>query len=402
MTAVWSDSFVEEGNLAVAISTLRKILGDDEGEHKYIETVARRGYRFVGDVKEVALTKAHLPVTAVSVRLSEEAQVALPRPDMQSSKAQKLYVEGRYFWNKRTEEGLRRSIEYFQQAIAEDADFALAYAGLADSYVLLDAFGVEPAFRAHPVAKAAALRALQLNDSLAEPHTSLAMACFYYEWNWSKAEEEFERAIALNPSYVLAHSWYALYLAAVGRCEEALKQVLWAQELDPVSLELNTVVGRILYLGRQYEPSINAYRRVIDLDPHYARAHTRLGMTYAAQGVFEEAVREFKESQRLLGSDAHVAGLLGYAEALAGNIRRGRKLLEELSQHQRLRRHFVPAVSLALINIGLGERDRALDHLEKAYADRSSDLAYVKAEPFLDPVRSEERFSALLRQMRLD
>lgn len=571
MQTIWPDSFVEEGNVSVTIHMLRKALGDDGSECKYIETVAKRGYRFVGTVCEVVASESQLSGTAAdaSVLLPEEVarwpgssrrivlsivflaliamtvgfsvvrarrrseagakihslavlpfrswnsegtqdyfrfgladaiitklastgQIivrptsavlkygdsfpdpvavgreqrvdailvghieALPdrvrataqlvrisdgallwadtfeEPSQQifaledevagrvaqslsiqlpsetnsrvargetDSKAYQLYRAGRYFWNKRTEQGLRRSIEYFQQATTEDAQYAPAYAGLADSYVLLDSYGVEPASEAYPIAKASALKALQLDDSLAEAHASLGMVYFYYEWNWSDAAKEFTRAIALNPNYTLAHSWYALNLGAIGRNDEALDQVLRAQVLDPLSLEINTVAGRIFYLSRRYDRSIDAYRKVIDLDSHYARAHARLGMTYAAQGSFGDAIHELAEAERLSGSDPYLEGLIGYVSAKSGDTVRARRLLQELSQHSRA--HDVHAFSVALICIGLGERDQALFWLEKSYRDRSSYMVYAKTEPLLDPIRSDARFAALLHQMGL-
>jgi len=566
--AIWPNSFVEEGNLSVTIHMLRKALGDDGTDCKYIETVAKRGYRFVGGAREALASESQLPgaIVETSVSLPEVARrstsstriilgsifltlvamtvlfsvvhawkqseavvkinslavlpfrtwnsdvtqdyfklgladaiiaklastgqiivrptsavlkyadsppdllaagreqrvdavlagniealpnrvranaqllrvsdgtilwagtfeessqqvfaleddmadtvaqslsIRLPsrtntRPERRDkdSKAYQLYLEGRYFWNKRTEEGLRRSIEYFQQAITEDGLFAPAYAGLADSYVLLDSYGVEPASQAYPVAKATALRALQLDDSLAEAHASLGMVYFYYEWNWSEAAKEFKRAIALNPNYALAHSWYALNLGAMGRYDEAIDQVRRAQVLDPLSLEINTVVGRIFYLSRQYSRSVDAYRKVIDLDPQYARAHTRLGMTFAAEGAFVDAIHEFEEAQRLSGSDPYMEGLLGYAYARSGDSVRARKLLQELTQ--RSRRQDVRAFSMALILIGLGEHDQALTWLRKSYQDRSSSMAYAKTEPLLDPVRADPRFAALLHEI---
>ncbi len=522
INAVWANTFVEEGNLTVAISILRKALGDDRKKRKYIQTVEKHGYRFVGDVSKVVESKPELPAPVpgirsltvlpfrsmnsdavaeslgleltevviarltstwqiivrptraglnpdspadplavgrelkvdailagqietshdrvrvtvqfvrmidgsvqnsetfeeasenvsaladkvtqgfarmMSIRLTGGTQSRLARLRTENSQAYQLYLEGRYFWNKRTEEGLRRSIEYFQQATTEDPHYALAYTGLADSYVLLNAFGVEPASQASPIAKAAVLKALQLDDSLAEAHASLGMVHFYYEWKWAEAEQAFQRAIAIDPNYVLAHSWYALSLGATGRYEESLSQVLRAQELDPLSLEINTVFGRIFYFSRQYERSINAYSKVIDLNPYYARAHTRLGMTYAAVGAFEDAIREFEESQRLSGFDSNLVALLGYSQALSGNTRKAYKLREELTQ--RRRRHYVPAFSVALICVGLGEHDQALQYLAKSYLDHSTDMVYAKTEPLLDPVRSDPRFIALLDQMGL-
>ncbi len=568
LNAVWANSFVEEGNLAVTISTLRKALGDEGSEHKYIQTVAKHGYRFVGDVRtvlesepeppspvvaapaslpeglprrrhvlsalkigvlvlaslSVAITimrfqkpsgaqaeihslavlpfrslnsdTAHeylglgmadalitklgstgqivvRPTSAVlkyansladplaagreqrvdaildghiqafpervrvtvqlvrvadgaslwadtfeespqhifaledavaeriaqsmSIRLSGEEKMRLARRHTESIKAYQLYLRGRYFWNKRTEEGLRRSIAYFQQATTEDPEYALAYAGLADSYALLGSYGVEPALKANPSAKAAALKALQLDNSLAEAHASLGMISFYYDWNWPQAEQEFRRAIALNPNYPMAHNWYGVNLAAMGRLEEALDKVGRAEQLDPLSLIINTDVGHILYLSRRYDQAIDAFRKVIDLDPHFARAHARLGMTYTAKRVFGDAIHELKEAQRLSGHDPYVDGLLGYVQALSGSRRTARKLLQGLTD--RSRRQYVPAFSMALVCIGLGERDRALEWLEKAYQDRSTYMVYAKTDPLLDPVRSDPRFAALLHRM---
>jgi DNA-binding winged helix-turn-helix (wHTH) protein/TolB-like protein/Flp pilus assembly protein TadD len=334
---------------------------------------------------------------ALSIHLPSNADIRLKHRDI-NSKAYQLYLEGLYFWNKRTEEGLRRSIEYFQQAVTEDEQYAPAYAGLADSYVLLDAYGVEPASKAYPVAKATALKALQLDDSLAEAHASLGMVYFYYEWNWPEAAKEFKRAIALNPNYALAHSWYALNLVAMGRYDEALDQVRRAQALDPISLEINTVVGRIFYLSRKYDQSADAYRKVIDLDPHYARAHVRLGMTYAAEGNFADAIHEFEEAQRLSGPDPYLTGLLGYASARSGNRIKALKLRQQLTQSSRQKD--VRAFSIALISIGLGEGDQALVWLARSYQDRSSYMVYAKTEPLLDSVRTDPRFATLLNQMR--
>lgn len=382
MQTIWPDSFVEEGNVAVTIHALRKVLGDEGDEYKYIETVPKRGYRFIGAVNDVV----------------ETTKLPLPRRDT-DSKAYLFCLEGRHFWSKRTEKGLRRSIEYFQQAITQDAHYAPAYVGLADSYVLLNAYGVEPASQAYPVAKATALKALQLDGSCAEAHAALGMVYFYYEWNWSEADKEFKRAIELNLNYPLAHSWYALYLGAMGRYDEAFNRVRNAQLLDPLSLEINTVVGRVSYLSRQYDRSIDAYRKVIDLDPSYARAHARLGMSHAAEGAFEDALREFAESQKLSDFDPYVEGLIGYAHANMGNTAKARKALGRLSQ--RSRRQDVHAFSMALVHIGLAEREQALNWLEKSYQDRSSYMVYAKSEPLLDPIRSEARFVALLEQMGL-
>ncbi len=336
---------------------------------------------------------------AIPLRVSQQEKMRSPAMMTRNPVAYRLYLEGRYFWNKRTEQGLRRSIESFQRAALEDQHFAAAYAGLADSYALLASYGVEPAQQAYPNAKAAALKALQLDDGLAEAHTSLGMICFYYEWNWHQAEQEFRRSIELNPNYGLAHTWYALELAALGRSSEALSQIQSAYQVDPLSMSTNTEVGRVFYWNRQYDQAIEAFRKVIDLDSHFARAHTRLGMAYAANKNFAEALREFRQARELSGPDPYLDGLTGYAQALSGNTTAARKTLADLTN--RASREFVPAFSMVLVCVGLGDRNSALDWLSRAYQDRSTYMVYANADPLLDLIRSDPRFTQLLRQMGL-
>jgi TolB-like protein/Flp pilus assembly protein TadD len=343
----------------------------------------------------------------VAERVSKSMSVHLPRitsapaalKDTNNVEAYELYLRGRYFWSIRTEEGLRRSIDYLQQATTKDPQYARAYAGLADSYVLLASYGVESPQKAYPAARGAALNALRLDNSLAEAHASLGMIAFYYGWNWSESEQEFQQALALNPNDVGAETWYGLNLAAMGRIEEAVDLVQRAKEIDPLSPEINVVLGHLYYSGRQYEKAINVYRKVIQLNPNFARAHMRLGMTYMAQHALGDSIHEYEEAKRLAGPDPYVDGLLGCAEALSGNTAAAHRFLAELT----LRSHdqYIPAFSIALVYIGLGERDRALEWLEQAYQDRSAYMVYAKTDPLLDPLRSDPRFISLLHRMRL-
>src|SRR5580700_10313088 len=343
----------------------------------------------------------------VAERVSESMSVHFPKrtsvpailKDTNNAEAHELYLKGRYFWSTRTGDGLRRSIDYLQQATTKDPQYARAYAGLADSYVLLATYGVESPQKAYPAARGAALNALRLDDSLAEAHASLGMIAFYYGWNWSESEHEFQQALALNPNDAGAESWYSLNLTAMGRVEEAMDLVQRAKEIDPLSPEINVVLGRLYYSSRQYEKATNVYRKVIELNPNFARAHMRLGMTYMAQRALGDSIHEFEEAKRLAPADPYVDGLLGYAEALSGNTAAAHKLLEELTL--RSRDQYVPAFSIALIYIGLGEHDRALDWLERAYQDRSAYMVYAKTDPMLDPLRSDPQFISLLHRMRL-
>lgn len=309
-------------------------------------------------------------------------------------------IEGRYFWNKRTESGLRRSIECFQQAILKDPDFAEAYAGLADSYTLLASYGVEPPAEAYPNARAAALKALQLDPNLAEAHTSLGLLAFYYEWDWARAGHELRKAIELDPNASAAHMWNSLYSGAMGDLSQATRQAIWAQRLEPLSLAANMDLGSVYYLGRHYDKAVSQYRRAIVLDPYFARAHSRLGITLLAQKDYVGAAREFTETRALAGPDPYIDGLIGYARALSGDKATTRRMLHELLE-QSQRHEYVPAYSLALLYLGLGENDQAIDWLERARQDRSTYLIFADVDPLLDPLRSDERFALLLQRMHL-
>ncbi len=335
---------------------------------------------------------------AIPVRAEGEGKMRSPGTVTQNPEAYRLYLEGRYFWNKRTEQGLRRSIELFQRATLEDQRYAAAFAGLADSYALLASYGVEPTEQAYPNAKAAALKALQLDDQLPEAHTSLGMIAFYYEWNWRQAEQEFRRSIELNPNYALAHTWFALELAALGRSDEAASQIQAAYQLDPLSMSINTEVGRVFYWNRQYERAIDAFRKAVDLDSNFARAHTRLGMAYAAKRDFAAALQEFGQARQLSGPDPYLDGLVGYVQAMSGNTVKARETLSALTS--RASSGFVPAFSVALVCIGLGDRAGALEWLARSYQDRSTYLVYANVGPLLDPIRSDPKFKDLLARMQ--
>jgi DNA-binding winged helix-turn-helix (wHTH) protein/TolB-like protein/tetratricopeptide (TPR) repeat protein len=357
---------------------------------------------FVDDRQQMFALQARVAegvARSMAMVLSTGARMRLAQPDTQNSKAYELYLEGRYFWNRRTPEGLRRSIDYLKQATTEDPNYALAYSGLADAYVLLDLFGVEPWRQAYPNAKAAALNALRLDDSLAEAHSSLGMLSLFYEWDWTRAEHEFKRAIDLNPNYALAHDWYASDLLDTGRCGEALEQARRAQELDPLSFVINGKLGRAYYSCGQYHQAITTLQRVVDLDPNYARARARLGVAYLASQSFAEAIRQLRVAQRLSATDPNIEALFGYAEARSGDPEAARQTLTRLVE--RSHHEYVPAFNMALICVGLGDIRNALDWLEKAYQERDTQMMYVKTDPLLEPLHSNPRFGALLRRMQL-
>ena len=336
---------------------------------------------------------------SIFAELPGAPEVVTAQRDTKNSEAHDLFLKGRYYWNARTEEGLKRSIEYFRRATVQDPQYARAYAGLADTYVLLASYGVESPLKAYPPARFAALNALKLDGSLANAHAALGMIDFYYGWNWRESEREFQQAVALNPNYEVSESWYSLLLAATGRLDEALSLAEHAKEIDPLSPETNVVLGRVFYSRRQYEKADEVFRSVIDLNPSFARAHVRLGATYIMQRDFSDSIHEFETARKLSGPDPYLDGLIGCAQALSGNIAAANTIRDGLIS--RSRTEYVPAYSIALVYIGLRNRDAALNWLEKAYQDRSTYMVYAKTDPLLDPLRSDPRFISLLRRMAL-
>ncbi len=331
-----------------------------------------------------------------SIGRSEDRKKSAP-PVTASSKAYDFYMRGRYFWNRRTEENLRRGIDYFQKAIAEDPNYALAHAGLADSYALMASFSAEPGQKTEPAAKAAALRAIELDKTLAEPHASLGMLSFFTDWNGPAAEREFRNAIVLKPNYATAHHWYALDLAAMGRLSESLAEIHRAEELDPLSLIISTNVGWVLYFNRRYDEAIVQYRKALELDPHFARARTRLGIAYLAKHETAAGIRELETAVGDSGDDPYISGVLGGAKAMAGDRQGAQAILRELTA--RSASHYVPPFAFALVYVGLADKDNALQWLEKATADHSTSMVYAKVDPSLDPLRNDVRFQAILSRM---
>jgi DNA-binding winged helix-turn-helix (wHTH) protein/Tfp pilus assembly protein PilF/TolB-like protein len=322
--------------------------------------------------------------------------VVQPKPPV-NEQAYQLYMRGRYFWNRRTEEGLRQSISYFRQAIDADPNYALAYAGLADSYALLSSFSIESGRTAIPDARAAALSAIQLDPTLAEPHASLGMIYFFTDWDGRAAEREFERAIALNPNYATAHHWYALDLAAMGRFPQALYEIHRAQELNPLSLIIDTNVGWIEYLSGNNQAAMLAYKKVLELDPLFARALTRRGIAEIQTGDAKDAVADLTKALGL-SDDSYILGLLGEAEAESGNTAEAQRMLKQLQLMAKTK--YVPPFALALVYLGLKEKPEAIKALQESVQDRSTSMVYAKVDPSLDAVRSDPAFQAMVAKMQ--
>jgi TolB-like protein/Tfp pilus assembly protein PilF len=312
--------------------------------------------------------------------------------------AYEAYLKGRYFWNQRSEAGLRKSIEYFQDAIARDPGFAAAYAGLAGSYSLLGSNVVSPDI-ARAKARAAASKALELDPATAEGHAELGLLAFYYDWNWKQAEQEFQRAIAINPSYATAHQWYSQYLRAMGRLPESLQEAKRAQQLDPLSLSVsNSLAARYRDL-RQYDQAIAVNQRTLELDPNFAPAHELLATVYEQQGKLPMAIAERKRVVELAQGDPSLLSALAHAYAISGNQVEARKIAARLQQISK--DHYVSAWDMAGLFTGLGDQDSAFRWLEKSYQSRESQLAFLNVSRLLDPLRANPRFPDLLRRVGL-
>lgn len=330
------------------------------------------------------------------VKLSGADEHKLAKHYTDNPEAYQLYMKGRFYWNQRTSESLKKSVEYFNQAIEKDPSYALAYAGLADAYSLLPTYSAGLPQESYAKAKAAAGRAVELDETLAEAHTSLAVSLIG-EWNLPDSNREFQRAIALNPNYPTAHHWYGCNnLLLMERFDEAIAEGKRAQELDPLSLIINADLGYDYIYARQYDKAIEQLRKTIDMDQTFYYAHWQLGIAYELKGSFPQAIAAYQKANQLSDNPALLA-LLGHAYAASGQRDEALKKLNQLKEIGKQR--YVSAYSWAIIYSGLGDKDQAFNSLEKGYQDRIPKMAFLKIEPFFDDLRSDARFAALVRRV---
>jgi len=518
MRKLWPNSFVEEGSLAQNVSLLRKALGENQSQ-KFIETVPRRGYRFVatvlnkagriadstihsiavlpfkslgvdrgdeylsigiaetlttrlsglnhlivrptsavlkyaGSEKDALETGQELQVDtvlegsirraggqlrvtarlvsvaneavlwadkfdeqftdifevedsisakvaqALALKVSGEDQKRLTRRYTNNAEAYQLYLKGRYFWNKRTEEGFNQGIKQFQLAVAKDPTYALAYTGLADSYIGLTFYNFAAPHETMPKAKEAAMNALSIDSELAEAHASLAHVLMNYDWNWSEAEKEFKLSMQLNPDYATAHQWYAIhYLTATDQLEEALEEMQQALQLEPTSLVMNSFMGATLYFAGHYDEAIEQCRRTIEMDPNFAVAHWHIGLAYEQKEMFDEAIAEFQTATKLLGGSPLMRASLGHAYAEAMRRDEATAILAELNELSQQR--YVSSYEKAAISVALGDERQSFQWLERAYEEHSFHMVYLKVWPQFSVIRSDPRFQELVQRLGL-
>jgi len=331
----------------------------------------------------------------LKVKLSGEQKRRVSRQHTDSMEAYQHYVKGRFYWNKRTAEGFKKAVEQFQSAIEKDPGYALAYSGLADTYALMSDYGVTPGKESGPKAKSAALKALEIDDQLAEAHASLAYVFSFFEWNWPQAELEFKRAIELNPNYATAYQWYANNLVTRGEFEQGLSMIRKAQDLDPLSLIISDNLGWSYYSAHRHDEAIRHYQKTLEMDPSFVPALNDLGLAYLQKGMYAEAEKQFLRTKEL--SETFGKPSLAILNALSGNKDEAHRILNE--RLKAAASEYVSPYVIAQIYSSLNERDQAFQWLEKGFANRESQMTSLAVDPLFDNLHSDPRFSDLKQRM---
>jgi serine/threonine-protein kinase len=355
--------------------------------------------RKLSDLLSVQREMATEITSKLRLKLSGAEQERVTKHYTETPEAYQLYLKGRFYWNKRTGEGIKKAIEYFNQAIDKDPGYALAYVGLSDCYVV--PANPQPPIEKMPKARAAATRALELDESLGEAHSALARVLVVYDWDWAGGEREFKRALELNPHFAGAHQWYGGYLEMLGRREESLAERRQAFELDPLSVSINFELGIAYYYARDYDRAIQQFQKTLELDPNFPLVHWALPAAYEQKGMYDQAIVGFKKGVVLRGGTEWSFSMsgLGHVYGVSGKKAEALAVLDQLKQTSR--QEYVPADSIALVYAGLGEKDQAFTWLEKAYDEHAFKMAWLKVDPQWDSLRSDPRFADLVRRVGL-
>jgi TolB-like protein/Flp pilus assembly protein TadD len=391
--AIVEGSVIREGN---QVRVHAQLIRGTSDEHIWAGEYQREYGSLLAVQDEVARSIAE----RIEISLTPQERRILASTHAVDLEAYEDYLKGRYYFNQRTQDAMNKSIGFFQQAIARDPGYALGYSGLADAYAMLGFRGGIPSKDALSRAKAAALRAIELDDTIAEPHASLGFIAETHEWDWATAEREYKRAVQLNPGDARVHHWYAGYLMYVGRFEEGISEARRARDLDPLSLPVNNALaGRLLAAGRLPE-ALEQAQKTLQLDPHFAPAHQTLGWAYLHNGNHIEAIQEFQKALQLSGTDDTDLMLdLGFAYATAGDQEEARKILAKLRTYHES--GLVPSGSVGILYGALGELDEAFAWLEKAFEERDPQLTYLKAGRRFEPLRHDPRFQQFVHRMGL-
>lgn len=388
-----------EGNLRQGGDTIRvavRLVSAEDGRVLWANDTQDRA---LGDIFALQDEIARSVAAGLKIKLSGEGERRLAGRYTENLEAYQLYLKGRFFWNKRTIEGLRKSIEYYEHALEKDPGYALAYAGLADSYIVLGIYDEVPLKESHPKARAAAMKALEIDDTLAEAHTALAAVIADYYWDWSEAEREYRRAIELNPNYATGHQWFGEYAACMGRFDEALAEMRRAQEIDPLSLIINADLGMIFYWAHQPDQAIEQLQKTLEMDLNFGYAHSYLAHAYVQKGMYDEAVAEYLRAAADNGEGQNRVTALSEAYRVSGWRGFLQKQLDMMKEDAGKR--YVTSFNMATVYARLDEKDQAFRWLQKAIEEHSSPALYLRADPRLDSLRSDPRFGDLLRRAGL-
>ena len=388
-----------EGSVQKAGNDIRvnaQLINVDDGFHLWAETYDRE----LKNVFKIQSDLAENITSALKAKLSTEEKRGLEKKPTEDIEAYNIYLKARNFWNMRTEEGLQKSLEYFQKAIEKDPTYALAYSGIADYFNLIGYYDLLPSKDAFPKARDAANKALELDETLAEAHTSLAWIKTFFEWDWSGAQRSYKRAIELNPSYATAHHWYAALLGTIGRHNESIAEAKRAQELDPASVAISCSLGGMFLFARRYDKSIEELQKAIELDPNFYIPHWYLTYPYAMKGLHDEAIAEAHKALKLSGGSLRMKGVLSYAYAVSGKQAEAKNLIVEINKLSK--QTYISPFGMALIYVALGEKDKAFELLETAYEQRDHWLYQLKVVAYLDSLRPDPRFKEMLRKMNLE
>ena len=390
-----------EGSIQKSGNRLRitvQVVNVDDGYHIWSEKFDQNMEDIFAIQDEISLAV----VDKLKIKLLGGEKAKLVKRHTDDSGAYELYLKGRYFWNMRYEAGMgmKKAIEYFQQAIEKDPLYALPYVGIADTFSILGFYGFLPPNEAFPKAMAALRKALEIDNNLGEAHVSLGWIKANFDWDWLAAESEFKLAIKLNPSIAMAYSWYAVFLMLMGRIDEAIVEAKRAQKMDPLELVISGTVGVILYFARQYDEALEQLRNASEMAPNFLFNHLWLGWVYLEKKMYEDAIVSLQKASNIEGRMTLALGYLGMAYALSGQKKEALKILEELNELSRER--YISPFQKAVIYLGLEMRDQVFECLEQALLDRDSFLLYSEISPMFDNVRPDERFKALMNKIGLN
>lgn len=359
-----------------------------------------RSERFDRELDDVFAIQEEISFSIVEklkVKLLNKEKIVIGKRYTDDVEAYEFYLKGRFFWSKRTKEGLNKAVEYFLKAIEIDPDYALAYTGLADSYDLLTTYSNLPSKDAYPKAKEAAQKALQIDTLIAESHASLAGIIMDFEWDWERAENEYKEALKINPGYANAYQWYASLLLMMGKFEEAIKMIKRAKELDPLSIIINYVIAQFYHYSGAYDEAMQQFQRALEFDPYFWLTYYGIGTLHCERNNYPEALSVMKKANELSDNLDYTKAALGYTYAISGDYNNAKIILDEL-----LNKNNVSSYLLALLHLGIGEKEKVFEYLDRAYDERDTYMTFIKVDPEFRPIHSDQRFKAILRKMNLE